>query len=54
VSWLRRPQAARLLAALEDPDRGFDTAVICEPQRVFYDDQFGLVFPLFAHFEVPV
>jgi hypothetical protein len=26
--------------------------VIGEPQRVFYDNQFGLVFPLFEHFDV--
>ncbi|WP_329245794.1 recombinase family protein [Actinoallomurus sp. NBC_01490] len=52
VSWLRRPESARLLAALEDPDRGFEAVVIGEPQRVFYDNQFGLVFPLFEHFDV--
>jgi hypothetical protein len=52
VSWLRRPESARLLAALEDPDRGFEAVVIGEPQRVFYDNQFGLVFPLFEHFVV--
>jgi site-specific DNA recombinase len=54
VPWLRRPQAARLLAALEDPGRGFDAVVIGEPQRVFYDNQFGLVFPLLTHVGVPV
>jgi site-specific DNA recombinase len=52
VSWLRRPESARLLAALEDPGRGFEALVIGEPQRVFYDNQFGLVFPLFEHFGV--
>jgi hypothetical protein len=46
VSWLRRPESARLLAALEDSGRGFEAVVIGEPQRVFYDNQFGLVFPL--------
>jgi DNA invertase Pin-like site-specific DNA recombinase len=52
VSWLRRPESARLLAALEDPARGFEAVVVGEPQRVFYDNQFGLVFPLFEHFGV--
>jgi hypothetical protein len=52
VSWLRRPESARLLKALEDRWRGFEAVVIGEPQRVFYDNQFGLVFPLFVHFEV--
>jgi site-specific DNA recombinase len=52
VSWLRRPESARLLEALEDRGRGFDAVVVGEPQRVFYDNQFGLVFPLFVHFEV--
>ena len=54
VSWLRRPESARLLVALEDPGRGFEAVVIGEPQRVFYDDQYGLIFPLFAHYRVPV
>jgi DNA invertase Pin-like site-specific DNA recombinase len=52
LSWLRRPEAARLLAALEDPARGFEAVVVGEPQRVFYDNQFGLVFPLFEYFGV--
>lgn len=52
VSWLRRPQSARLLEALADPDRGFDAVVIGEPQRVFYDNQYGMVAPLFAHYRV--
>nr|WP_207391369.1 recombinase family protein [Streptomonospora litoralis] len=53
VAWPRRPESARLLAALEDPGRGFD-AVVGEPQRVFYDNQYGLTFPLFVHFDVPL
>ncbi|WP_433475027.1 recombinase family protein [Spirillospora sp. CA-142024] len=52
VSWLRRPESARLLEALEHRGREFDAVVIGEPQRVFYDNQFGLVFPLFVHFKV--
>lgn len=52
LPWKRRPQAARLLAALRDPGRGFDAVVIGEPQRAFYGNQFGLTFPLFEHYGV--
>ena len=52
LPWKRRPQAARLLAALRDPQRGFDAVVIGEPQRAFYGNQFGLTFPLFEHYGV--
>ncbi len=52
LPWLRRPRAAQLLAALKDPDRGFDAVVVGEPQRVFYDNQFSLTFPLFVHYGV--
>jgi site-specific DNA recombinase len=52
LPWKRRPQAARLLAALRDPNRGFDAVVIGEPQRAFYGNQFGLTFPLFEHYGV--
>ncbi|MEY9860725.1 DNA invertase Pin-like site-specific DNA recombinase [Catenulispora sp. GAS73] len=54
TSWLRRPQSCRLLEALADPERGFDAVVIGEPQRVFYDNQYGMVAPLFAHYRVPL
>jgi hypothetical protein len=52
VPWQRRPEANALLAALKDPHRGFDAVVIGEPQRAFYGNQFGLVFPLFVHYGV--
>ncbi|WP_280691882.1 MULTISPECIES: recombinase family protein [unclassified Kitasatospora] len=52
LPWKRRPQAATLLAALKDPDRGFDAVVIGEPQRVFYGNQYGLTQPVFAHYGV--
>ena len=32
----RRPEASRLLAALADPNRGFEAVVVGEPQRAFY------------------
>ncbi len=52
LPWKRRPQAAALLEALKDPDRGFEAVVIGEPQRAFYGNQFGLTFPLFVHYGV--
>jgi site-specific DNA recombinase len=50
----RRPQARALLAALADPNRGFNAVVVGEPQRAFYGNQFGNTFPLFEHYGVPV
>jgi site-specific DNA recombinase len=54
IPWQRRPQATALLAALKDPARGFDAVVIGEPHRAFYGNQYGLTFPLFEHYEVPL
>jgi DNA invertase Pin-like site-specific DNA recombinase len=50
----RRPQASALLAALADPNRGFDAVVVGEPQRALYGNQFGDTFPLFEHYRVPM
>ena len=50
----RRPQASALLAALADPDRGFNAVVVGEPQRAFYSNQFVNTFPLFEHYRVPM
>ena len=36
LPWTRRPQAAALVAALADPDRGWDAIVIGEYERAFY------------------
>jgi len=36
LPWARRPQAAALVAALADPDRGWDAIVIGEYERAFY------------------
>lgn len=52
LPWKRRPEAARLLAAIADPERGFDAVVIGEPQRAFYGNQFSLTYPLFDHHHV--
>src|SRR5947209_3029477 len=52
LPWKRRPESARLLAALARPDRGFNAVVIGEPQRAFYGNQFGLTFPVFTHYGV--
>ena len=40
LPWSRRPEAAKLLDTIGDPDRGFDAVVIGEPQRAFYGNQF--------------
>jgi site-specific DNA recombinase len=52
VPWPRRPEASRLLDAFRDPNRGFEAVVIGEPQRAFYGNQFGNIFPLFVHYGV--
>jgi len=52
LPWSRRPEAARLLQALSDPDRAFEAVVIGKPQRAFYGNQFGLTFPVFVHYGV--
>lgn len=52
LPWKRRPQSALLLDALRRPDRGFGAVVIGEPARAFYGNQFGLTFPVFAHYGV--
>ena len=52
VAWGRRPQAAALIAALADPDRGRDAVVIGEYERAFYGSQYALMAPLFEHYGV--
>ena len=52
LPWQRRPEAARLLRDLADPQRGFSAVIIGEPQRAFSGSQFSLTFPLFVHHEV--
>ncbi len=52
IPWKRRPEAARLLAAMKDPGRSFDAVVIGEPQRAFYGNQYGLTYPVLQHYGV--
>jgi site-specific DNA recombinase len=52
LPWARRPQAAALVAAMADPDRGFDAVVIGEYERAFYGSQYALMAPLFEHYGV--
>lgn len=54
IPWQRRPYATALLAGLRNPGRSFDAVVIGEPHRAFYGNQYGLTFPLFEHFGVPL
>jgi site-specific DNA recombinase len=54
VPWQRRPEATALLAQLANPGRKFDAVVIGEPHRAFYGNQYGLTFPLFEHYGVPL
>ncbi|MEU2742942.1 recombinase family protein, partial [Streptomyces sp. NPDC007095] len=54
LPWQRRPRANELLEELKNPNRGFDAVVIGEPQRMFYGNQFSLIFPLFEHYRVPL
>ncbi|WP_203915360.1 recombinase family protein, partial [Rhizocola hellebori] len=39
ISWNDRPQAAQLLAAITDPDRGFEAIVVGEYARAFHGGQ---------------
>jgi site-specific DNA recombinase len=48
LAWRNRPQAAALLGALADPDRGFDAVVVGEYERAFFGDQLTEVLPLLA------
>jgi site-specific DNA recombinase len=52
LAWARRPQAAALVAALADPDRGWDAIVIGEYERAFYGSQYASIAPLFAHYGI--
>ena len=52
LAWARRPQAAALVAALADPDRGWEAVVVGEYERAFYGGQYSAMAPLFEHYGV--
>jgi hypothetical protein len=52
LAWARRPQASALVAALADPDRGWDAVVIGEYERAFYGGQYASMAPLFEHYGI--
>lgn len=52
LPWRRRPESARLLDDLANPDRGWEAVVIGEPARAFYGGQFALTFPVLTHYHV--
>ncbi len=52
LPWARRLQAAALVAALADPDRGWDAVVIGEYERAFYGSQYAVMASLFEHYGV--
>ncbi len=52
LAWPRRPQAAALVAALADPDRGWDAIVVGEYERAFYGNQYASMAPLFEHYGI--
>jgi len=47
-AWVDRPQAAALLTAIADPQRGFDAIVVGEYERAFHGSQLALLVPLLA------
>jgi site-specific DNA recombinase len=44
-SWHLRPEAARLIEAIKDPNRNFDAIVLGSYERAFYDNQASLILP---------
>ena len=52
LPWARRAQTAALVAALADPDRGWDAIVIGEYERAFCGNQYALMAPLFEHYGI--
>ncbi|GGS28247.1 recombinase family protein [Actinokineospora fastidiosa] len=52
VPWERRPESARLLAALKDPRRTWSAVVVGEGTRCWFGNQFSLIAPRFAAYGV--
>jgi hypothetical protein len=51
IPWKRRPEAARLLAAIKASPE-FDAVVTGEPQRAFCGNQYGPTYPVLQHYGV--
>lgn len=49
LPWRRRIEAARLMAALQNPARGWNALVVGEGQRCWYGSQFSEVAPVLEH-----
>lgn len=52
IAWSDRPVAARLLAAISDPDRGFDAIVVGQYARAFYGTQAFHLAPVLSEYGV--
>jgi site-specific DNA recombinase len=52
VDWPDRPQAAQLLAAMADPDRGFDAIVVGEYERAFHGQQLQQLEPILRRHDI--
>ncbi|MBB5923604.1 DNA invertase Pin-like site-specific DNA recombinase [Actinoalloteichus hoggarensis] len=52
VPWERRTDAARLLAELKNPGRGWSAVVVGEGTRCWFGNQFSLIAPKFAAYGV--
>lgn len=52
VPWERRDDASRLLAALKNPQRGWNAVVVGEGTRCWFGNQFSLIAPKFAAYGV--
>ncbi|MBA8823827.1 DNA invertase Pin-like site-specific DNA recombinase [Saccharopolyspora lacisalsi] len=52
LPWTRRPQAAALLATLDNEDPGFEAIVVGEYERAFTDSQFTRIIALLQHHNV--
>ena len=52
VPWDRREESSRLMAALKDPNRGWNAVVVGEGTRCWFGNQFSLTAPRFAAYGV--
>jgi len=52
LPWERRQQGSEILAALKNPNRGWDGVVVGEATRCWYANQFSLTWPKFERYGV--